>query len=86
MSKKSFGFKVRIGFNHAKTLATLLRLVASKLSRAIELKDITPEHNLTGIEIVDNKDFSYSIIFNLDDELSIQEILDRAITGGITNE
>ena len=80
MSKKSFGFKVRLGFNHAKTLVSLLRLVASRLSRAIELEDITPEHNLTGIEIVDNEDFSYSIIFNLDDELSIQEILDRAIT------
>lgn len=82
MNKKSFGFKVRLGFNHAKTLVSLLRLVASRLSRAIELKDITPEHNLAGIEIVDNKDFSYSIMFNFDDEQSIEEIFDRAITRG----
>lgn len=82
MSKKSFGFKVRLGFNDAKSIMSLLNLASFKLSRAIELKDITPEHNLAGIEIVDNKDFSYSIMFNFDDEQSIEEIFDRAITGG----
>lgn len=81
MSEKSLGFKVRLGFNHAKTLVSLLNLVSFKLSRALELRDITPEHKLTGFEIVDNKDYSYSVMFNFDDEPSVDEILDKAITG-----
>ena len=82
MSEKSFGFKVRLGFNDAESIMSLLNLASFKLSRALELKDITPNHKLAGIEIVDNKDFSYSIIFNFDDELSTEDILDKAITGG----
>lgn len=81
MSKKSFGFKVRLGFDNAKSLKNLLKLVAFKLSQAIELKDITPEHKFTGIEIVDNKDYSYSVMFNFDDELSVDDIMDKVITG-----
>lgn len=82
MSKKSFGFKVCLGFNNAESVMSLLNLASFKLSRALELKDITPEHKLSGIEIIDNKDFSYSIMFNFDDELSVDEILDRALIGG----
>lgn len=82
MGKKSFGIKLTLGFDNTEIVMSLLNLATFKLARALELKDITPEHNLVGIEIVDNKDFSYSIMFNFDDEQSIEEIFDRAITGG----
>ena len=85
MSKKSFGFKMRLGFYNAESLMTLLNLTSIKISKALELKDITPEYKFTGIEITDNKDYSYSILFNFDDESSIEEILDKAIMG-VTNE
>ena len=82
MSEKSFGFKVQLGFNNAESIMGLLNLASFKLSRALELKEITPEHKLTGIEIIDNKDFSYSIMFNFNDKPSIEDILDKAIFGG----
>lgn len=85
MSKKSLGFKVRLGFDNVESIMTLLNLVFTKINKALEGKDITSEHNFSGIEIVDNQDFSYTIMFNFDDELSIDEILDKAITG-VANE
>lgn len=82
MSEKRFGFKIRLGLDNAETVMSLLNLVSFKLTRALELGDITPEHKLTGIEVIDNKDFSYSMMFNFDDEPSVEEIFDRVITGG----
>lgn len=81
MSKKTFGFKVRLGFNDVESIADLFNLVSVKLKKSLEYKDINSECKFTGIEIVDNQDFSYSIMFNFDDELSIDEILDKAIIG-----
>lgn len=82
MSEKRFGFKIRLGLDNAETVMSLLNLASFKLTRALELGDITPEHKLTGIEVIDNKDFSYSMMFNFDDEPSVEEIFDRVITGG----
>ena len=82
MSKKSFGFKIRLGFNDIKSLVSLLDLTSEKIRKSLESKDITPEHNFAGIEIIPGDDFSYTIMFNFDDELSIDEILDKVITGG----
>lgn len=81
MSKKTFGFKVRLGFNDVESIADLFHLTSVKLKKSLEFKDINPECKFTGIEIVDNQYFSYSIMFNFDDELSIDEILDKVIIG-----
>ena len=82
MSKKTFGLKVRLGFDHVGYIMDLFHVAADKIKNSLMFRQITPEYKLTGIEIVDNKDFSYSIIFNFDNELSTEEILDKAITGG----
>lgn len=82
MSEKSIGFKVRVGFNNAVNVKSVLNLTASKLTRALETGDITPEHNLTEIDITPNHDFGYTIMFHFDNEPSIEDILDKAIMWG----
>lgn len=77
MSKKSIGFKVRLGFDDAESIRNLLNIVRLKLEHG----DINPDCKLTGIEITDNKDYSYSVMFNFDDEISVDDIMDKAITG-----
>lgn len=86
MSKKSFGIKLTLGFDNAETIMSLLNLAVFKLTRALELRDVSPEYRLSNIEIIDNKDFSYSIILEFDNEHTIQEIVDKTIIGGFTNE
>lgn len=81
MSKKSIGFKVHLGFDDIESIADVLHLCSVKIKKSLKFKDVTTECKFTGIEIVDNKDFTYSIMFNFDNELSINEILDRVITG-----
>lgn len=82
MSEKSFGFKVPLGFTNPEQLATLLNYTSIKVNKALRNKDITPEHKFTGFEIIDNQDFSYTMMFYFDDEPSIEEIFNKAITGG----
>lgn len=82
MSKKQFGFKLPLGFTDVDMFMDVLKVTAERIRRKLLIRDVTPKHKLTGIEIIDNKDFSYSIMFNFDDEPSIEEIFDRAITGG----
>ncbi|MBP5597578.1 MAG: hypothetical protein J6Y02_19560 [Pseudobutyrivibrio sp.] len=82
MSNQSFGFNVRLGLNNVEMLMDLLNVTSERIRKALLIKDITPEYKLAGIEIVDNKDYSYSIMFNFDDESSIDEILDKVIIGG----
>ena len=79
MSKKSFGFKVPLGFANPEQLAALLNYTSIKLSKALVNRDITPEYKFTGFEIIDNHDFSYTIMFYFNDEPSIEEIFDMAI-------
>lgn len=57
MSEKSYGIKLTPGFDNAEAIMSLLNLASFKLTRALERRDITPEHKLTGIDIIDNKDF-----------------------------
>ncbi len=83
MSKKSFGVKLPLGFTNVEQLAALLNYTSIKLNKALGHKDITPEHKFTGFEIIDNQDFSYTIMFYFDNELSIEEIFNRAIIGGM---
>ena len=82
MSKKSFGFKVQLGFDDVESISDVLYLCSVKIKKYLKFKDITTECKFTGIEIIDNKDFSHSIIFNFDDEISADDIIDKAITGG----
>lgn len=82
MSKKSFGFKIRLGFNNVETLMDLLKVTFHRIRKSLLIKDTTLQHKLTGIEVIDNKDFSYTIMFYFDDEPSIEEIFDKAIIGG----
>lgn len=75
-----------LGFDNAESIMSLLNLASFKLTQALERRDITPEHKFAGIEIIDNEDYSYSVMFNFNDEISVEEIFDKAITGGIANE
>lgn len=79
MSEKSFGFKVRLGFNNAGDIMSVLNLTSSKLTRALETGDITPEHNLTEVEITPSDDFGYTIMFHFDNEPSIENILAKQL-------
>lgn len=76
MSEKQFKFKMRLGLNNVETLMDLLNITSERIRKALLVRKVTPEYKLTGIKIVDNKDFSYSIIFNFDNEPSIEEILE----------
>lgn len=86
MSKKSIGFKVRLGFDNIESIADVLHLVSVKIKKSLKFKDVTTECKFIGIEIVENQDFTYSIMFNFDDDLSIDEILDKATTGVINEK
>lgn len=73
---------MRLGFDNIESIADVFHLASVKIKESLKFKDVTPECNFTGIEIIDNKDFSYTVMFNFDNELSIEGILDKAITGG----
>lgn len=81
MSKKSIGIKIRIGFDNAESLMYLFDSTFRKIRKDLIHRRITTGYKLTGIEIVYNQDFSQTIMFNFDNELSIEEIIDKAITG-----
>ena len=79
MSEKQFGFKMRLGLDNVETLMDLLNITSERIRKALLVRKVTPGYKLTRIEIIDNQDFSYSIMFNFDNESSINEILDKAI-------
>lgn len=81
MSKKSVGFKMRLGFNDIESLMDLCSYTSEKIKKSLKYKQITTEYKFTGVEIIPDNAFGYEIIFNFDNELSIDEILDKAITG-----
>ena len=81
MGEKSYGFKMYLGFDNIESLMDLLDLTSKKIKKDLISRKITTGYKITDIGIIDNKDFSYSIMFNLNNEYSTEEILDKAIIG-----